>query len=153
MNQGMNPYQAPSMQSLSEQPERSWKWLLFAFDGRIRRGEYWKGTGLIVLPIFVVVALFGVAAAVGLTGRANPSGVGDMSLVGLILGLVALAVMIPFMWASLALSVKRWHDRGKSGWWMLIGLIPYIGGIWSFIECGCLRGTQGDNAYGPDPLA
>ncbi|TGR16409.1 DUF805 domain-containing protein, partial [Mesorhizobium sp. M8A.F.Ca.ET.197.01.1.1] len=48
---------------------------------------------------------------------------------------------------------KRWHDRNKSGWWTLIGLIPIIGGIWLLIELGILEGTRGANQYGPDPLA
>ena len=57
----------------------------------------------------------------------------------------------PAIWISLALQVKRWHDRGKSGWWVLLGCIPYSGAIWSFIELGCLRGTDGPNEYGHDP--
>ena len=61
-----------------------------------------------------------------------------------------LLISIPFIWINLAMSVKRWHDRNKSSWWVLINAIPYIGGIWTFIECGCLRGTVGDNHYGPD---
>jgi uncharacterized membrane protein YhaH (DUF805 family) len=51
----------------------------------------------------------------------------------------------------MAIYVKRWQDRDKSGWWILIGFVPIIGGIWAFVECGCLRGTMGDNRYGPDP--
>jgi uncharacterized membrane protein YhaH (DUF805 family) len=54
-----------------------------------------------------------------------------------------------FIW--LAVAAKRWHDRGKSGWWTLIVLVPFIGGIWMFVEAGCLRGTVGPNNYGPDP--
>jgi uncharacterized membrane protein YhaH (DUF805 family) len=152
MNQGMNPYQAPSVQSLSGQAERDWKWLLFAFDGRATRAEYWRGTLMIFFPFFALIVLAGVAAAFG-ERLGTATSMGEMSLVGLIVGLVALAVMVPVLWASVALGVKRWHDRGKSGWWTLIGIVPYIGALWSFIECGCLRGTQGDNAYGPDPLA
>lgn len=62
-----------------------------------------------------------------------------------------LLVAIPYIWSSIALQVKRWHDRGKSGAMVLINLIPYIGGIWAFVECGCLRGTCGQNQYGQDP--
>jgi hypothetical protein len=46
---------------------------------------------------------------------------------------------------------KRYHDRDKSAWWILICLLPIIGGIWQLIELGCLRGTEGSNDYGPDP--
>jgi uncharacterized membrane protein YhaH (DUF805 family) len=53
---------------------------------------------------------------------------------------------------GLAISIKQWHDRGKSGWWVLIGLIPFIGAIWALIETGFLEGDPGDNQYGPNPL-
>ncbi len=49
--------------------------------------------------------------------------------------------------------MKRYHDRNKSGWWVLIVFVPVIGGLWYLIECGFLRGTPGPNNYGPDPLA
>jgi len=59
---------------------------------------------------------------------------------------------IPLLWVSLAVQVKRWHDRGKPGTMALIGLIPCIGGIWVFIECGCLPGDPRPNVYGyPTP--
>ena len=63
---------------------------------------------------------------------------------------VGLAELI-LAWTHLAVFVKRWHDRDKSGWWMLINLIPGIGQLWTLIECGFLDGTVGPNTYGPDP--
>ncbi|ESQ83732.1 hypothetical protein AEAC466_12050 [Asticcacaulis sp. AC466] len=62
-------------------------------------------------------------------------------------GLFALVAV----WMKLAVLVKRWHDRDKSGWWMLIGLIPFVGGLWILIECGFLDGTPGPNRFGPSP--
>lgn len=64
-----------------------------------------------------------------------------------LIGLVGLAAI----WMKLAVMVKRWHDRDKSGWWMLIGLVPVIGDLWLLIECGFLDGTPGTNKYGPSP--
>ena len=64
---------------------------------------------------------------------------------------VLLLAMIPMAWIGLAIQVKRWHDRNKSGWWCLIALVPYIGGLWQLVECGFLPGTQGRNDYGEDP--
>ena len=58
--------------------------------------------------------------------------------------MVALA-LIP----SIIVYIKRFHDRDKSGWWVLIGLIPIIGGIWLLIELGFLKGTPGPNRFGP----
>ncbi len=64
---------------------------------------------------------------------------------------VIVALYLTLVWISFAITVKRWHDRDKSGWWILIGMIPIIGPIWQFVETGCLRGTIGSNRYGPDP--
>jgi uncharacterized membrane protein YhaH (DUF805 family) len=64
-------------------------------------------------------------------------------------GILAMYPLV--IWVSLAISVKRWHDLDKSGWWWLINFVPCIGPLWAFIETGCLRGTLGDNDYGPDP--
>jgi uncharacterized membrane protein YhaH (DUF805 family) len=72
----------------------------------------------------------------------------DSGAVRGILGILYLALI----WPSLAISIKRWHDRDKSGWWVLIGFIPLIGGIWALIETGFLEGTKGPNQYGLDPL-
>ena len=55
-----------------------------------------------------------------------------------------LAVLIP----SIAVTVRRLHDVGKSGWFLLIALIPLVGGIWLFILY-CTRGNEGENSYGP----
>jgi uncharacterized membrane protein YhaH (DUF805 family) len=53
-----------------------------------------------------------------------------------------------WLWTLLAVFVKRWHDRDKSGAWMLINLVPVLGWIWTLIECGFMAGTQGYNRYG-----
>jgi len=45
------------------------------------------------------------------------------------------------------------HDRDKSAWWMLIILIPFVGGIWYLVEVGFLKGTEEQNQFGSDPLA
>ena len=105
-----------------------WQRLFLSFDGRITRQPFWIGS-LILLGVNVVVL-----AALGQ---------------GVLGGIVSLALVYP----SVALGVKRWHDRDKSGWWMLIGLIPVIGWIWTLVECGLLPGSAGSNSYGPDPLA
>ncbi len=105
--------------------------IYFSFTGRIGRATYW----LCTLPILasLVILPFLDAAYFDYTPYA-----GVLTLVGRLL----------ILWPSLALTVKRWHDRNKSGWWTLIGLIPYLGQIWTFIENGLLPGTKGPNRYG-----
>ena len=111
-----------------------WGHLLFAFDGRINRAKFWLGIGATWL---VAIVIIGIVAAMNSTFGWAIAGVFYIGLI----------------WVGLAISIKRWHDRDKSGWWVLIGLIPIIGFWWALIETGFLEGTQGPNQYGQDPLA
>ncbi len=109
-----------------------WKELFLSFEGRIGRKTFWlKGT----LPL-MVMSLF-------LAGLDFALGFG---------GYLSAAWQLLTIWPILAISAKRWHDRDKSAWWILIGLVPLIGQIWSFVEAGCLKGTDGPNRFGADPL-
>lgn len=54
-------------------------------------------------------------------------------------------------WPAIAVSVKRWHDRDKSGWWVLVNLVPLIGQLWALIDNGFVPGTRGPNRFGPAP--
>lgn len=115
-----------------------WKYLFTSFEGRINRGKFWAGVGVLVAASILAVILDGV---LGL--QLDESGYGVFSAI----------VSIASLYFALALYAKRWHDRGKSGWWSLICLVPLIGAIWLIIELGILEGTRGPNTYGPDPLA
>jgi len=65
---------------------------------------------------------------------------------------IVLAILyIALIVASLSAQVKRLHDRGRSGWFVLLSLVP-IANIWIFIEVAFLKGTTGPNDFGPDPL-
>ena len=118
----------PSAYRPPAQGWRYWIWLLFSLSGRLSRGRFWLGTVLALVLI-------------GLTGL--PAGKTDANLSP---G-ASLAVLV-FLWISLAVAVKRYHDRNKSGWWVLIGLIPLIGPFWQLIELGFLPGTPSANRYG-----
>ncbi len=120
------------------------KYLFGSFDGRIGRQQWWLGTVVLMVASWIISFVIQMFA-----GAPDPA-TGQMNTGALI---ILLVVMIPFIYASVALSVKRWHDRGKSGWWYLIVLVPIIGGLWALVENGFLRGTEGPNQYGPDPLA
>ena len=107
------------------------KQLLFSFKGRLSRQPFW-------LYSLALLVAFGLAFVIG----------GALGGVGLV---ILLPAYFFYVWASLAMQVKRWHDRDKSGWWVLLGLVPVIGTIWVFVEVGCLRGTAGANNFGGDP--
>ena len=108
--------------------------LYFDLRGRVSRRQFW---------LHGVLALVGVAlAAHALLGIARvPSQTAEL-LVNLLL-----------LWPALAVSVKRWHDRGRSGWWVLLNLLPLLGWLWALLDNGLVRGTRGANRYGEDPLA
>lgn len=64
--------------------------------------------------------------------------------------LMMLAILVLATWVNVAVTVKRYHDRGKSGCWFLIVCVPYVGSIWQLVECGFLAGTPGPNGYEAD---
>jgi uncharacterized membrane protein YhaH (DUF805 family)/predicted flap endonuclease-1-like 5' DNA nuclease len=98
----------------------------FSFSGRIDRKEFWIGC----IPIFI-----GFCISFEMLDAYDTEGLGSL-------------LMCVLVWCSLAVSAKRWHDRGKSGWSNLIILIPFgIGIIWLFIELGLLQGTVGPNRF------
>lgn len=107
------------------------------FNGRARRSEYWWYY-LLTIILFTVMTL--VEGAFGLGGTVGPYGLLTM--------LLGLALLVP----SPAAGVRRLHDTGRSGWWLLIALVPLIGAIVLLIFF-VLNGEPGDNAYGPDPKA
>ena len=124
---------------------------LFSFDGRLNRAKFWLILIATDIAVFVLLAIL-----VAVTGGSMTMGDdGSMpSMGGGVIGnLVALVIFVAAVWIGFAVGVKRYHDRGKSGWWVLIVLVPVVGGLWYLIECGFLRGTIGPNAYGPDPVA
>jgi len=106
------------------------------FSGRSRRKEYW----MFVLFIFIVaIVLSIVEGIVGLSGSIGGA-YGPLTL------LFLLAIIIP----SLAVGIRRLHDTNRSGWWILISLVPIIGSL-ILIYFYVLPGTIGANEYGPDP--
>jgi len=105
------------------------------FSGRAHRTEFWMFV-LINLVITLVLSFID-----GMLGLASAEyGMGPLQ------GLYSLAVLLP----SLAVAVRRLHDTGRTGWWLLICLIPLIGAI-VLIVFYCLDSQEGDNQYGPNP--
>lgn len=118
---------------------------LFLFKGRINRAKYW----LIQLLVFVTVfSLF--ILGLSTVGSSNEPLIGSDTDVGRVVIFILFSII--FTWINLAIRIKRWHDRDRSGWWIFIEAIPFIGPIWAFVELGCLKGTYGKNRFGPDPL-
>jgi uncharacterized membrane protein YhaH (DUF805 family) len=107
----------------------------FGFSGRARRKEYWMFT-LFNIIFSIVAVILDVILGIGLEGAGY----------GFIYILYTLAVLFP----SFAVTWRRLHDIGKSGWWIFINIIPLIGAIW-FLILLVSDSTPGPNKYGPNP--
>ena len=105
------------------------------FEGRAQRAEYWYFV-LFTILISIVLAFIDIA-----TGSFN-----EEAGIGILGGIYALAVLIP----SIAVGVRRLHDTNRSGWWMLLALVPLIGFI-VLIVLFVIDSDQGENQYGENP--
>ncbi len=120
----------------------------FAFNGRINRKVYWQKGFLLVVLVQIVFQSIAMAIDFGLEAVLGPESIGRF-VFAVIYGLPFLVFTL---WVSFAVTVKRFHDRGRTGWFLLIALIPVIGFIWLAVELMFLKGTSGENRFGPDPL-
>ena len=101
------------------------------FSGRARRKEYWMFVLFNFLVSFVAQVIDGL-----------------LSAGGLLCLIVCLGLLLP----SLGVSIRRLHDTDRSGWWLLIALIPLIGPLVLLVFM-CLDGTSGENRFGANPKA
>jgi uncharacterized membrane protein YhaH (DUF805 family) len=174
-----------------------WNWYLFGFQGRIKRAKFWLsffillGWMLFILWVMIFSArlvtwgdhiktievCFGINETSALIGRmihGSFSRLDASKLAGNLFGMTVL------WWIVLAISIKRLHDRDRSGWWIVpffvapsftneitgwlddsflsflafpVAIALFILCIWGFIEMGFLRGSFGTNRFGPNPRA
>lgn len=149
--------------------------LLFSYQGRINRAKYWLTVAIYFGVSCVIAALGFIMLGDSILALAD-----DSADDGIIMGLMSkgigffllvLVIYIPLIVSAVFVGIKRLHDRDKTGWWLLVfylvpALLNELAGvsslfmfvsfaisIWGFVELGCLRGSQGPNKYGPDPLA
>jgi uncharacterized membrane protein YhaH (DUF805 family) len=116
-----------------------WKQFYLSPQGRVGRQDWWLKYVLAFIVVSVVASVLD--ASLGLVDP--ETGYGPISI-------IAVLVML---YPAIVVNIKRFHDRNKSGWWVLIVLIPFVGALWLLIECGFLRGTAGQNRFGADPVA
>ena len=104
--------------------------LLLQPDGRLGRRAWWLWG--VAMPLGMALYFTAVLRVAGLSAYHSE-----------------VAVNLLLLWPTLCVSIKRWHDRGKSGWWVAVALIPVLGWLWMLIENGLLRGDAGVNRFGP----
>lgn len=119
----------------------NWKSLLFSFKGRIGRGPYW---GLVVIASLLLGGLAAMSVMSALSSTDPAAASGGTS--------IAIAVAcLALLWPALAIQAKRWHDVDKSAWWILISLVPAVGGLIALVFNGFMAGTPGANRFGAAP--
>jgi uncharacterized membrane protein YhaH (DUF805 family) len=165
-------------------------WFLFRSEGRINRGKYWLAMLIILCwMMFVLMLLAAIGSIFGIAGHRFAIDITSISASFQFAGsepssksavfpqIVTFPMTLLFAWCYLAASIKRLHDRNKSGWWMLpffaapglydhfegrlgdsyaaalVGLAVFVVFIWGYVEMCFLKGTRGPNRFGPDPLA
>jgi uncharacterized membrane protein YhaH (DUF805 family) len=106
--------------------------VFLALRGRVSRRTFW---------LYGVLALLGLAvlghALLGIAGMTSEQA---DTVVNLLL-----------LWPAIAVSAKRWQDRNRSPWWVLVALVPVVGWLWALLDNGFVRGTSGINRYGAPP--
>ncbi len=156
------------------------------FGGRSRRMEFWMYQLFLILlwiVIFVVMMVVGMGAAGLAANGGQPSAGGMVGMIAAMgmFGIVILVVWLGLLLPTLAVAVRRLHDTNRSGWWIMIAIVPYlismalsimamsaqstglsgIAMIFSLLQLigaivlivfYCLPGTSGPNQFGPDPL-
>ncbi len=155
----------------------SWSQYLFSFSGRINRLRYWQFS--LVSGVFIL-AMAAVAVPYMIIAHRDSMTIGeDLSPFGIITIAAVFALAAALVVSALSIYVKRLHDRNKSAWWLLpylvvptalqavisphknappnaamlaLSLIAIGLSVWALVEIG-LRGTNGPNRFGPDPLA
>ena len=106
------------------------------FSGRSRRKEYWMFTLLMLIAGIVSGTIEGI--------------LGINTMVGGIYGPLTTLLILGTIVPSISVGIRRLHDTDRSGWWLLIAVIPLIGGLillFFFVS----EGTRGANRFGPDP--
>ena len=166
-----------------------WTWYLFRFDGRIDRARFWLAIpvlfGLMTTVGLAIVAIHGLFGAPpsplhfgteDLFKLVDPDAYRSLTWADLPRLLVKLFGSSLLMWVYFATSIKRLHDRDKSGWWMVpffampglykqfadrlpdsyadlpLAVAAAVLCLWGFVEMYCLKGSRKTNRFGADPL-
>lgn len=109
------------------------------FDGRARRKEFWM---FALFDFLIIAAGFALVGVTPIDGALSP--------VHWALTVLLVAYLLGMIVPSWAVRIRRMHDTGRSGWYLLLGLIPFVGGIIVLVML-CTEGVYGPNGYGPDP--
>jgi uncharacterized membrane protein YhaH (DUF805 family) len=108
--------------------------IFLSVKGRVSRRTFW---------LYGVLALLGLGLLLTLL----------LGIAGVEQGYIETFVNLLLVWPAIAVSAKRWQDRNRAPWWVLVTLIPVIGWFWALIDNGFVKGTPGPNRFGQPPAA
>ncbi len=118
--------------------------LLFGFQGRVGRLQFW----LVHVAAALIIGLFW--GIIYVRPPVEPGSPPPPTIAGAdFLAVTPWLVTGVMLWPLLAISIKRLHDRGQSGWWMVLALIPGVGQLWQLVNLGLLPARAEDNRFGP----
>jgi uncharacterized membrane protein YhaH (DUF805 family) len=109
-------------------------YIFLSVKGRVSRRTFW---------LYGVLALLGLGLLLTLL----------LGIAGVEQGYIETFVNVLLVWPAIAVSAKRWQDRNRAPWWVLVTLIPVIGWFWALIDNGFVKGTPGPNRFGQPPAA
>jgi len=154
-----------------------WTWFLFSFEGRIDRAKFWLAAFIRFATVFSFMTIFLFVVAGILRASGNDFHSVSTRTMHPAFYLPGFPLFVIGVWLFAATSIKRLHDRGKTGWWlapffMAPGLLDKLSvwidnpplallvsalslgvSVWCFVELFCLGGRKGPNRFGSDPLA
>lgn len=129
---------------------------IFSFHGRISRSQFLKNRFMLFFPTLLVTIVglyFAFKNYTKIVLFLSPGD--DEQHIGGFIGFIFLSLLYMVfvtLFFSVPNQIRRFHDRNKSAWWVLLNLIPIIGWSWVWYECHFLEGTVGPNRYGAEPL-
>ena len=113
--------------------------------GRVGRKTYWQFLGLsfalLIISGIIVSFIPEASSIINIETSSDPFSYAK------VIGILCFLLLTVFV-LNVCITIRRLHDRNMSGWWILLNIIPYIGGLIIFIICGFLKGTVGKNKYG-----
>ncbi len=116
-----------------------WQWYLFSFQGRVSRRHFW---------MFIVFSiLYSYAAAIYAQFLFSA-----LIEIAVLIKIVHWLYILLLTYIGIAVQVKRWHDTDRSGWWVLVNLVPIIGNIYALAVCGFIPSNLDDNQYGNNDI-
>ena len=125
--------------------------ILFSAKGRISRSVYWLSLG----SLFVASFLWGFLTADSSSVNVEQGGEKDLSFSfseSSSMGMFDLILGLLILYISYVIYIKRFHDMGRSGWFSLLMLVPFVNVAVGLFWLGFVKGTEGANQYGSDPL-